>query len=304
LVVKASDRNDVLNEISARAARFEKFDPETAKELKRLRQDVRDIFNKGQDPGDQIMEQLWFLDTATRDVVEKMTKSYNKVVTPDDFKAIAKIMSEELAEQVPILKDFTRFFGRLAEDFLANSKPSSAAFDFKKIAEIAALGPAEKGFKIPKVVAKLLDMKPDQTFSKDLLERLPFWQKDGILSKVVFGVGASGDRRTGAKYLKKKLAGLTITDGFEVLFANKLPKSWTNVPWVNFDGKVIEQNFTQTFEERLKYKDKHGNWVTNIVQVPQKTEAGWWDVLTGETGKINDIADGTKARTAFAVNGR
>jgi len=71
---------------------------------------------------------------------------------------------------------------------------------------------------------------------------------------------------------------------------------------VNFDGKVVEQNFTQSFEERLRYKDPDGNWIVNILQVPQKTEASWADQIVNRQGKINDIADATHARTAFGVN--
>ena len=130
LVVKASDRDVVLEEISARAARYERFDPDTANELKALRADVRDIFNKGLDPGDDILDQLYFLEPKTRELVEKMSASYERVVTPNDFKQIAMIMSDHLREQVPILKDFTRFFGRLAEDYLKNAKPKEAAFDW------------------------------------------------------------------------------------------------------------------------------------------------------------------------------
>ena len=100
----------MLNEISARIARYEKFDLETANELRVLRENVKDIFNKGMDPGDEILEQLYFLDSKTRDFVEKMSRSYDKVVTPNDFKIIAQIMSEQLREQVPILKDFTKYF--------------------------------------------------------------------------------------------------------------------------------------------------------------------------------------------------
>jgi len=303
LVIRASERDTVLNEISARAARYDRFDPEMAASLRSLRQDARDVFNKGLDPGDELMSQLWFLDPKTRDLVEKISRNYNKVVTPDDFKIIAKIMSEELAEQVPILKDFTKFFGRLAEDFLINAKPSKAAFDMKSVFKIAALGKKSKGIKFSKPVAKLLGLSPNQTHSLDAIERLPFWKKDGSLSDLLFGKSVPNQRRTGVKILKKKFLGKTIADGFEIFYANKMPKSWTSVPWVNFDGKVIEQNFTQTFEERLLYKDKNGNWMTNIVQVPQKTEASWWDQVTGEEGKINDIADATKARTAFGVNG-
>ena len=96
---------------------------------------------------------------------------------------------------------------------------------------------------------------------------------------------------------------LKTINELEIFYANKLPKSWTNIPWANFDGKIIEQNFTQTFEERLRYKDKDGNWFTNVLQVPQKTEATWWDQVINKSGKINDIADPTRARTAFAVNG-
>jgi hypothetical protein len=133
---------------------------------------------------------------------------------------------------------------------------------------------------------------------------------------MIYGINTPETRRTGAKYFKtsiivptidlKKAALLkevNVIEGIELFTANKLPKSWTNIPWVNFDGKIVEQNFTQTFEERLNYKDKLGNWVKNIISVPQRTEADWKDQLINKSGKINDIADITKARTAFAVNG-
>lgn len=227
LVVETSQRDTVLSEISARAARYQKFDPETYDELMALRKDVKDIFNKGLTPSDEIMSQLYFLDSKTRDFVEKMTRHYDKAVGPEDFSKIAAIMSENLRVKVPILKDFTRYFGRLAEDFLTNANPSDSRFDF-------------------------------------------------------------------AKYFSVKL-GLSTP--------KKLPKKWTQVPWVNFDGRTIEQTFTQVFEERLNYKDANGNWVTNILQVPQRTDPTWWEEFTNKSGKINDIADVQKARTAFAVNG-
>jgi hypothetical protein len=75
------------------------------------------------------------------------------------------------------------------------------------------------------------------------------------------------------------------------------------VPWVNFDKKVLEQNYTKKFEERLTYKNEDGEWVNNIVQIPQKTEASWWDQVVNKEGTINDIADAGKAKTAFGVNG-
>ena len=303
LVVKAADRDTVLNEISARAARYDRFDPEMAARLRALRTDVRDVFNKGTDPGVDIMDQLWFLDSQTKDLVEKMSRSYNKVVTPDDFKTIAKIMSAQLSEQVPILKDFTKFFGRLAQAYLTNAKPSSAAFDFKEIFKAATVGSVRKGTKLPTGVASALGLDPSKLYLKDFVERLPFWNKMNAMSDIIFGSDPSGNRRTGTVILKRKFLGKKISDGVELLYANKLPKSWTNVPWVNFDGKTIEQNFTQSFEEKLMYRDKNGKMITSIVQVDQKTEAGWWDVAIGESGKINDIADATRARTAYAVNG-
>jgi len=303
LVVKAADRDTVLNEISARAARYDRFDPEMAARLRALRTDVRDVFNKGTDPGVDIMDQLWFLDSQTKDLVEKMSRSYNKVVTPDDFKTIAKIMSAQLSEQVPILKDFTKFFGKLAQAYLTNAKPSSAAFDFKEIFKAATVGSVRKSTKLPTGVASALGLDPSKLYLKDFVERLPFWNKMNAMSEIIFGSDPSGNRRTGTVILKRKFLGKTISDGVELLYANKLPKSWTNVPWVNFDGKTIEQNFTQSFEEKLMYRDKNGKMITSIVQVNQKTESGWWDVATGESGKINDIADATRARTAYAVNG-
>ena len=303
LVIRAAERDTILNEISARIARYEKFDPETAEELADLRKNVKDVFDKGLDPGDDILEQLYFLDPANRELVERMTRNYNKVVTPADFKQIAGIMSEHLAEQVPILKDFTRYFGRLAEDFLKSAKPSESAFDWKTIAKIRLFGSRSKGYVLPDEISKLLGVKPGTPVSEEFLKRYSFFPKNSNLDQFLRGVPPAKSRRTGAKYFKLKLFKLKTISELEVLYANKLPKKWTNVPWVNFDGKTVEQNFTQVFEARLNYKDKDGNWVTNILQIPQKTDATWWEQIINDAGNIYDIADATKARTAYPVNG-
>ncbi len=315
LVVKASERDQILGEISAKMARYEKWDPETFEELRILRQNVKEIFNKGLSPGDDIMEQLYFLDPKTRDVLEKMSLTYDKVVTPEDFKAIAEIMSDHLREEVPILKDFTRFLGRLAEDYLANAKPSSSAFDWQSIAKISLRGDYKKGYTLPNNVSRLLGLRANEPVSEKALKRFAFWNPNGTLREIIYGIETPEARRTGAKYLKFEIPVIApdlrkftlgkdvkVTE-VEVFYANKLPKSWTNIPWVNFDGKIIEQNFTQVFEERLNYRNAAGEWVKNILQIPQKTEASWWDQMINSSGKINDIADLTKARTAFAVNG-
>jgi hypothetical protein len=267
--------------------------------LRALRDDVKDIFNKGVSPGQDIMEELWFLAPETKDVLEKMSLSYNKVVTPQDFKLIAKIMSENLAAEVPILKDFTRYFGRLAEDFLVNAKPSKAAFDWKEIAKQRVFGDKRKGYVLPDWVNILIGVKPGEPVSENILKRFKFYNRDTALANILYGVPPSKLRRMGVKW---KIPFVYKKD-IEFLQANKMPKSWTNVPWVNFDGKTIEQNFTQVFEERIIYKDKFGDWQTNILQIPQKTEATWWEQVVNKSGKINDIANATKARTAFAVNG-
>ena len=303
LVVKAADRDTVLNEISAQTAKYERFDPETAAELRALRKDVKDIFDKGLSPGDHIMEQLWFLQPETRDLVERMTRAYEKVVTPDDFKRIASIMSEQLAVQVPILKQFTRYFGRLAQDYLTHAKPSQSDFDWKRVAKITVRGTRERGYKIPRPLALLMGIKPDTTVSEEFFKRFGFWHPDGTLREIVSGVSESKTRRTGAKYAKVEIAQLKTLFQINLFHANKLPKRWTNVPWVNFDGKVIEQNFTQSFEERLAYKDEAGRWNVNLLQVPQRTTATWWEQVINAQGKINDIADVMQARTAYAVNG-
>ena len=303
LVVKAQDRDIVLNEISARIARYEKFDMEMANELRDLRTNVKDIFNKGMSPGDEIIDQLYFLDPKTRELVEKMSQTYDLVVTPDDFKQIAMIMSEYLEEQVPILKDFTKYFGRLAEEFLTSAKPSNSNFDWKTIGKTAVLGSSKKGYVLPDRLSELLGIRKGEALSEKALRRIGAWDPNGNLSELINGVNTPESRRTGAKYLKLEIADLVKLNEVEFFYANKLPKSWTNVPWVNFDRTIIEQNFTQLFEERLNYKDKFGNWVTNILQVPQKTDATWWEQVINKSGKINDVADATRARTAFAVNG-
>ena len=303
LVVKASERDAILSEISAQAARYTYSAPDVEEQLKILRSNVRDIFNKGEQPGQEIMDQLHFLDTNTRAVLEKMSRNYDRVVTPADFQAIATIMSDHLEQKVPILKDFTRFFGRLAEDFMLNAKPSDAAWDWTSIMKIAVRGGPDGTYKLPRAFCELIGIKPGQSLSETMLKRLAFYNPLSNLADAIYGVDAPDNRKTGKKILKLEIAQLIKLTEFEVLFANKLPKRWTNVPWVNFDGSTIEQTFTQTFEERLVYRDKDGNPVNNIVQVKQKTEATWWEEIINKDGKINDIGDVTKARTAFAVNG-
>ena len=314
LVVKAAERDAILDQISARAARYKDIDIDTYDELMALRKDVKDIFNKGLAPGDEIMDQLFFLDPKTRDFVEKLTRQYDNVVTPDDFQIIASIMSENLRERVPILKDFTRFFGRLAEDYVLNAKPSESFLDWKAISKQTILGSRSMGAKLPKRLSEALGINPNEPLTEKILKRFPWWNPNSTWADLLFGMKQADFRRTG---IKKKvleieypvLKGLTtgsdsVTLGeFSFAHPNKLPKDWTQIPWVNFDGKVLEQQFTQVFEERLRYKAADGTWVTNILQVPQKTDPSWWDELLNKSGKINDIVDAQKARTAYAVNG-
>lgn len=326
LVINSTQRQTVLSEIDARIAKYAQFDPETEAELRLLRKQVADVFNKGLDPGDEIMSQLYFLDPKTKDLVERMTRHYDNKVTPQDFKEIAKIMTEYMGQQVPILKTFTKFYGRLAEDYLKNAKPSKADFDWKEIAKIPLLGKKEPtfnkyavnykstGWKLHPRISEFLGIQANESLIDKILKRYDIWERNGTLYDIIFGISAPLNRRTGANYFKleytyptidleKKALGKDVkVSELKLFWANKLPKSWTNVPSVNFDGKIVEQNFTQSFEERLRYKDPDGNWIVNILQVPQKTEASWADQIVNRQGKINDIADATHARTAFGVN--
>jgi SPP1 gp7 family putative phage head morphogenesis protein len=307
LIVTAGDRDTVLTEISAQIARIERFDPEAAQELRNLRDNVKDVFNKGLTPEDEMIDQLWFLNPRTKAIVEKMTAQYENIVTPDDFKAIAKIFSEYLAEQAPIVKHFTRFFGRMAVDFLQNSKPSNAKLDWETIAKGRLLGwkKDKKKFVLPDAVSELLGVKAGEPVSEKFLKTFSFYKPDTPLSEMIYGVGAPGDRTVGKKYLELKIAGVKLFPGIEIGVnkLNKIPPDWTTVPWVNFEGKILEQPFTQSFEERLLQKNADGTWSVNIVNVPQKTRISWWDEFMDKEGKINDIADVTRARTAYAVNG-
>jgi SPP1 gp7 family putative phage head morphogenesis protein len=309
LVITAGERDTVLSEISAQIARIERFDPLAAEDLRALRDNVKDIFNKGATPSDEIMDQLWFLNPRTKSVVDRLTAEYDNIVTPDDFKSVAKIFSEYLAEEAPIIRDFTKFFGRMAVDFLKNSKPSKAALDWETLAKGKLIGfkgkDRKKGYILPNAVSELLGLKPGEPVSEKVLKTFSFYKPDSSLSEMIYGVGAPGDRTVGKKYLELKIAGKTIFPGVEIGVAklNKIPPDWTTVPWVNFEGKVLEQPFTQAFEERLVYKNADGTWAVNIVNVPQKTRISWWDEFSDKEGKINDIADATRAMTAYAVNG-
>lgn len=335
LVVRATERDEVINQIDARIARYKDFDPETAQELKALRKDVQDVFNKGLVPGDQVMEDLYFLDPTTKQFVEKMTRQYSSVVTPDDFKQIAAIMSENLAEKVPILKDFTKYFGRLAEDFVTKSKPKESALDWKTIAKQNIFGEYKAGKRLDPKMAEILGLDNRTPVAEAILKRFSWYKEDSLLSDALFGVRAAQTRNTSFSMkknllsypgvqlkgydgitasgwlsgnLKTKLGIVTTPENvelYDISIGSKadLPKNWTKVPWVNFDGKVLDQKFVQTFEEKLAYKDKDGKWVNNILQVDQKTEPTWWEELINKTDTQNAIVDVQKARTAYAVNG-
>lgn len=301
LVVKAEERDAVLSEISARMARYEKLDPELYGELKALRADVKDIFNKGLPPGDDLIEQLYFLDPKTRAYVDKLSRSYDQVITPVDFQKVASIMSDYLAKDVPILTSFSRYYGRLGESFMLNAKPADSEIDYKTLLSTLLLGKRRKGARLPKWLSRVLAIK-DESIKQQILRRIPGYVPNSPLARIVEGVDAPTRRRTGFKLGKYSIFGEDITKGIEIGLPNKLKKSWTNVPAVNFNKKTLEQNYTQVFEEKLAYKDKDGKWVINILQVPQKTEGTWWDELRGHTNKINDIADSTRTRTAYGVS--
>jgi len=302
LVVKASDRDQVLGEISARMARYEKIDPDMYLELKALRQDVKDTFNKGLAPGDAMMEDLQFLDPKSRELVEKLGRSYDQIVTPSDFQQIAMIMSEKLAEQVPILKTYTKTMGRLAQEFMLNAKPSDSDIDTGMLLKTLLFGAKKKGTKLPSWLNRIMGIK-DEAIREKFLRRIPGYVPGSLTDQMLTGVVAPTRRRTGFKIGKYSLFSEDITKGIEIGIANKLEKKWTNVPWVNFDKVTLEQNYTQTFEQKLMYKDKDGKWITNILQVDQKTDPTWWEEFRNKQGKINDIADDVRVRTAYGVSG-
>lgn len=305
LVVRASERNEVLAQISARAAKVQRWDEEAAKELMQLRADVKEVFDKGLNPGDELMEQMWFLDPKSKDVVEKLTRQYSEVVTPNDFAVIGKLMSEHMEAQVPILGDFTRFFGRLAQDYLTTAKASNSSFDWGTIAKQTLLGSYKSGKRLHPRVAELLGVSSRVAPSESLLQRIPGYKPNSTIAELLYGVRDSKEFRTGKKFKLEAKAGDMKVElaSFSVLNPNKLPKNYTNIPWVNLDGGVLEQHYTQKFEEKLSYKDADGNWITNIIQVDQKTDPTWWEELMNEDNKINKIVDVTGARTAYAVNG-
>lgn len=156
---------------------------------------------------------------------------------------------------------------------------------------------------MPDRLSEFLGLKAGEPVSEKVLRATGLYNPRSGLNDVIYGVELPDRRTTGRKWTWMKVTGVNKGVSVELLHPNKMPKKWTNVPWVNFDGRVLEQNFTQRFEERLIYKDPYGNTVTNILQVDQKTEATWWEQVVNDSGNINDIADLNKARTAYAVNG-
>jgi hypothetical protein len=138
-------------------------------------------------------------------------------------------MSSHLSEQVPVLKNFTKFFGRLAEDFINNAKPKHAAFAYSEGLQTAVYGEYYAGKRLPKWLSQILGIK-DESMREKLLSRIPGWIPQGDLDKLMFGIRASEIRRTGTKVGKYSLFSEDITKGIEIGYPNKLPKSWSNVP--------------------------------------------------------------------------
>jgi hypothetical protein len=308
LVITHGERDSVVSEINAQIARVQRYDPLMAEDLITLRENIKDVFNKGLQPEAELLDQLWFLNPKTKQIVDRLTAQYENIVTPSDFKAVANIFTEYLTEDAPIIKHFTQFFGKLAQDFLKNSKPSNSALDWVTLAKgklIGFKGQKGKSFKLPPAVAELMGVNPNTPVSEQFLKSFSFYKPNATLAEMIYGVGAPGDRVVGKKYLELKIFGVKIFPGVEIGITklNKIPPDWTVVPWVNFDGKVIDNPFTQAFEERLVYKNPDGTWVTNIINVPQKSRINWWDQFADKAGKIHDVADPNRAGTAYAVNG-
>ena len=306
LVVSTKERDTVLSEISARAAKVARWDPETAQDLMGLRKQVKDIFDKGLSPDSDLMEELWWLDPKSKDFVEKLSRDYRDIITPADFGLIGKLMTKKMEERVPILNDFTKFFGRLAQDFLENAKPAQGEFDWTGLMKKKAFGVYKGGYRINPILGKMLGVDPKIPLLEQVLNKIPGFNPNSTIADIILGVRSPDYRPTGKK-LGVKLAIGDVYKNIDIatlgIPAAKGRKNWTQVPWVNFDGKVLEQVYTQRYEERLYYRDADGNVITNIVQVDQKTEPTWFEELTNKDGKVNDIADSTAARTAFAVNG-
>jgi hypothetical protein len=315
LVIKAADRDAVLNEISARMARYQRLDPETYDELKKLRNKVRDVFNAGLHVGDDLMEALWFLDPKTQDLVSRISGAYAKRVTPNDFKMIGKIMSEHMLEQVPILGDFTRFFGRLAEDYLKSAKPKKASIDWKTFLVQSVRGSSSRGYVLPDRLSRLLGVKSGEAVSEKFLKRFSFWNPGDNLAQMLKGIPDPKTRQLGRKIysldfvklapkIKRGRLQLLEEDSLtiKVMKPLRLPKQWTTVPGVNFDGKILQQNYSMKYETRVTKKMPEGNTITNIVHQKELSEGDWWDELINKSGKIEDVADLASARTAYGVN--
>jgi hypothetical protein len=306
LVVSTKERDAVLSEISARAAKVKRWDPETADDLMGLRKQVKDIFDKGISPDAELMDELWWLDPKSKDFVEKLSRDYAEVITPQDFAVIGKIMTKKMEERVPILNDFTKFFGRVAQEFLETAKPAEAEFDWTGLIKKKAFGVYKGGYKINKYLGRILGIDSNIPLFENVLKAIPGFNPNSTIAEILLGVRSPDYRPTGKKFGFKLSFGDIYQDIKLGVFGEPAKggrKNWTQVPWVNFDNKVLEQVYTQRYEERLYYKDKDGNIITNIVQVDQKTDPTWFEELTNKDGKINDIADSTGARTAFAVNG-
>jgi len=305
LVIKSEQRDKILAEISARTARVERYDPEGAEELRQLRKQVKDILDKGLNPGDEILDELWFIDPKTKDVMEKLTRNYDDIITPKDFTAVGKIMGDYLTEMTPILTDFTKFFGRVAEEFLTTAKPSQGAFDWFGLLRLKAFDKYKEGYRINQWLGVMLGIDSKVPLLEQQLNKIPGYNPNSTVSDILLGARTAGNQPTAIKKSFKISIGDVYKkiDLFSFGVKTDIPKIWTKIPWVNFDGTILDQVYNQRFEERLAYKNKEGLWVNNIIQVDQKTEPTWFEELINENNTLNDMTDATAARTAYAVNG-
>ena len=86
------------------------------------------------------------------------------------------------------LKDFTRFFGRLAQDYLVNAKPSKAAFDWQTFLKSEIRGSEKKGYVLPDRISEMFGLKAGEPVSEKVLKRLSFWNPQSTLHDMLRGV--------------------------------------------------------------------------------------------------------------------
>lgn len=112
---------------------------ETAEDLRGVRRELAELVDSKDRVADQsLMITAEEIHPQVADFVAKFTNNRNPRVGPENFKLVARILSEKLAERAPVTQTYINFWKRVATDYARETKKVDipwVTFDGKKFVQ-------------------------------------------------------------------------------------------------------------------------------------------------------------------------